>query len=64
MDGDSDRSAKHRKPAAKAIRRCAICGSTAHTAGHHDSTVPGGYHDSAPIEFATEEVVIEDDDRR
>jgi hypothetical protein len=63
MDGDSDQSANRKKPPMKAIRRCAICGSTAHTAGHHDSVLPGS-DGAAPIEFATEEVVIEDDDRR
>lgn len=34
---------------------CTVCGSTAHTAGYHDSSEPTGYHDSSvPTDGETE----------
>jgi hypothetical protein len=63
MNGDSDRSAKHRVPPTKARKPCAICGSSDHTVGYHESAGPDG-QPSGPIRFATEEVVVEDDDYR
>lgn len=65
MNGDTDRPAKkYRKPPAKAISRCAVCGSTGHTAGHHDSIGPDGHGPGSPPGFAVEEVVVDDDDDR